>query len=339
MTSNIKHLIISLLLTIFIIGFGTAGYMIIEGWNIFDAVYMTVITISTVGYGEVHEISKIGRVFTVFLVFTGVGFCIYVAGSVVQFMVEGQIRSILGRRRLDKKIDRLKNHYIICGYGRIGRVLCKNIKRKPMDLVVIEKNKDMAHTMDEDGILYITGDASDEATLIRAGIKHAKSLIAVLATDVDNVFLVLTARQLNQDLYIIARSSIEEVKSKLRSAGANKVESPYEIGAVSMAQRILRPTVTSFLDQAFDYNEKNIHMEEMFVSASSNLVNVMLKDSDIRQNCNLIIIAIKKSDNDMLFNPSFESVIKAGDTLIAVGEDANLQKLAQILNPQVGEKQ
>lgn len=240
---------------------------------------------------------------------------------------------------MDKKIDRLKNHYIICGYGRIGRVLCKNIKRKPMDLVVIEKNKDMAHTMDEDGVLYITGDASDEATLIRAGIKQAKSLIAVLATDVDNVFLVLTARQLNPDLYIIARASMEEVKSKLRSAGANKVESPYEVGAMSMAQRILRPTVTSFLDQAFDYNEKNIHMEEIFVSASSNLVNVMLKDSGIRQNCNLIIIAIKKSDDDMLFNPSFESVIKAGDTLIAVGEDANLQKLAQILNPQVGEKQ
>ncbi|MEA3280836.1 MAG: potassium channel protein [Thermodesulfobacteriota bacterium] len=332
---NTKHLIISVLLTIFIISFGTAGYMIIEDWGIFDAVYMTVITISTVGYGEVHEISKIGRVFTVFLVFAGVGFCIYVAGSFVQFMVEGQIRTILGRRRLDKKIDRLKNHYIICGYGRIGRVLCKNIKRKPIDLVVVEKDQDMAHIMDEDGVLYITGDAADEATLIRAGIKQAKNLIAVLATDVDNVFLVLTARQLNPDLYIIARASHEEVKLKLQAAGANKVESPYDIGAVSMAQRILRPTVTNFLDQAFDHKQKDIHMEEIFVSASSNLVNVMLKDSGIRQNYNLIIIAIKKSDGDMLFNPSFESVIKAGDTLIAVGEDANLQKLAQFLNPQV----
>lgn len=335
---NIKHLIISVLLTIFIISFGTAGYMIIEGWGLFDAVYMTVITISTVGYGEVHEISKIGRVFTVFLVFAGVGFCIYVAGSVVQFMVEGQIRTILGRRRLDKKIDRLKNHYIVCGYGRIGRVLCKNIKRKPIDLVVVEKDQDMAHIMDEDGVLYITGDAADEATLIKAGIKQAKSLIAVLATDIDNVFLVLTARQLNPDLYIIARASYEESKSKLQAAGANKVESPYDIGAVSMAQRILRPTVTNFLDQAFDYKQKDIHMEEIFVGASSNLVNVILKDSGIRQNYNLIIIAIKKSDGDMLFNPSFESVIKAGDTLIAVGEDANLQKLAQILDPQVGEK-
>ena len=338
MTSSTKHLITSVLLTIVIVSLGTAGYMIIEGWGIFDAVYMTVITISTVGYGEVHEISRIGQIFTVFLVFAGVGFCIYVAGSVVQFMVEGQIRTILGRRRLDKKIDRLKNHYIICGYGRIGSVLCKNITRKPIDLVVIEKNQDISHIMDEDGVLYITGDAADERILIRAGIKRAKSLIAVLATDIDNVFLVLTARQLNPDLYIIARASHEEAKSKLQAAGANKVESPYEIGAISMAQRILHPTVTNFLDQAFDYKRKDIHMEEMFVSASSNLVNVMLKDSGIRQNYNLIIIAIKKSDGSMLFNPSFESVIKAGDTLIAVGETANLQKLAQILDPQVEER-
>ncbi len=337
MTSSTKHLITSVLLTIVIISLGTAGYMIIEGWGIFDAVYMTVITISTVGYGEVHEISRIGQIFTVFLVFAGVGFCIYVAGSVVQFMVEGQIRTILGRRRLDKKIDRLKNHYIICGYGRIGSVLCKNITRKPIDLVVIEKNQNISHIMDEDGVLYITGNAADEKILIRAGIKRAKSLIAVLATDIDNVFLVLTARQLNPDLYIIARASHEEAKSKLQAAGANKVESPYEIGAISMAQRILHPTVTNFLDQAFDYKRKDIHMEEMFVSASSNLVNVILKDSGIRQNYNLIIIAIKKSDGSMLFNPSFESVIKAGDTLIAVGEDANLQKLAQILDPQVGD--
>jgi voltage-gated potassium channel len=250
-------------------------------------------------------------------------------------MVEGQIRIILGRRRLDKKIGRLKNHYIICGYGRIGNVLCKNIARKPVDLVVVEKNQDISHIMDEDGVLYIIGDAADEATLIRAGIKRAKSLIAVLATDIDNVFLVLTARQLNPDLYIIARASHKKAQSKLRAAGANKVESPYEIGAISMAQRILRPTVTNFLDQAFDYKRKDIHMEELFVSASSNLVNVILKDSGIRQNYDLIIIAIKKSDGSMLFNPSFESVIKDGDTLIAVGEDANLQKLAQILDPQL----
>ena len=328
-----KHLITSVLLSLLIIVLGTTGYMIIEGWDIFDSLYMTIITITSVGYGEVHEIGKAGRLFTVFLIIIGIGFVIYVAGAVVRFMLEGQIRTILGRRRLDKKIDRLRNHYIICGYGRIGRLLCKNIQKKSIDLVVIEKNEELRQLMDEDGVLYVLGNAADEATLINAGVKHAKSLVAVLGTDTDNVFLVLTARQLKPDLHITARASREESKAKLRAAGANKVESPYDIGALSMAQRILRPTVTNFLDQALDDQRQDIHMEEMSVSPSSRLINLMLKDSGIRQNYNLIIIAIKKLDGAMLFNPSFESIIKAGDTLIAVGKSENLQKLEEVLNP------
>ncbi len=328
-----KHLIVSFVLTLLIIGFGTAGYMAIEGWEILDAFYMTVITMGTVGYNEVHEISKTGRLFTVLLIFLGVGYFVYLAGVVVQFMVEGRMRAILGRRRLDKKIDRLNNHYIVCGYGRIGRVLCKNLQRKPLDLVVIEKDRELIPVMDEDKVLYVCGDVSDEANLIKAGIKRAKGLVAVLATDADNVFLVLTARQLNPDIHIVARACHVESKSKLRAAGANNVESPYEMGGVSMAQRILRPTVTNFLDLAFTYSRKDIQMEEIPVSSSSALSNVMLKDSGIRQKFNLIIIAIKKSDDSMLFNPSFETLIKAGDTVIAVGEEANLKKLEDILNP------
>jgi voltage-gated potassium channel len=326
-----RHLIVSFLLTLLIVGFGTAGYMAIEGWELLDAFYMTVITMGTVGYDEVHEISKTGRLFTVLLIFFGVGYFVYLAGVVVQFMVEGRMRTILGRRRLDKKIDRLKNHYIVCGYGRIGRVLCKNLQRKPLDLVVIEKNRELVPVMDEDKVLYVCGDVSDEANLIKAGIKRAKGLVAVLATDADNVFLVLTARQLNPDLNIVARACQVESKAKLRAAGANNVESPYEMGGVSMAQRILRPTVTNFLDLAFAYKRKDIQMEEIPVSPSSALSNVMLKDSGIRQQFNLIIIAIKKSDDSMLFNPSFETLIKAGDTVIAVGEEANLKKLEDIL--------
>jgi voltage-gated potassium channel len=316
-----------------IFAIGTAGYMIIERWNLSDALYMTAITISTVGFKEVHSISATGRLFTIALVLFGVGFVLYVAGAVVQFMVEGQIRIILGRKRLDKKINRLKNHYIVCGYGRIGRVLCDNLKTKPVDLVVIENNPDLLPVMDEDGVLYVHGDGTDEANLFKAGINRAKGLIAVLATDTDNVFLVLTARQLNPNLYIIARAIQNQSKSKLMAAGANTVESPYDMGAVSMAQRILRPTVTNFLDLAFAYTRKDIQMEELPVSASSELVNVTLKESGIRQNYNLIIIAIKKSDGSMLFNPSFESIIRADDTVIAVGEYENLQKLEKILAP------
>jgi voltage-gated potassium channel len=330
---NTKHLITGIIMALGIVIFGTAGYMLIEDWKLFDALYMTVITVSTVGFSEVHQISQVGRLFTILLVFFGVGFSLYIAAAVVQFMVEGRIRLILGRRRLEKKISRIKNHYIICGYGRIGRVLCRNLKRKPFDLVVIEKNPELIPAMDADGVLYISGDAADEENLLRAGIKRAKGLIAVLASDADNVFLVLTARQLDPDLLIIARGSQEESKSKLQAAGANTVESPYDIGAASMAHRIIRPTVTSFLDLAFAHKRKDIQMEEIPVSASSDLVNVMLKDTGIRQKYNLIIIAIKKPGKSMLFNPSFEAIIEVGDTIIAVGEEINLQKLEHILNP------
>lgn len=327
-----KHLILSLLLTLFIGIAGTTGYMMIEGWDLVDSMYMTIITLATVGYGEVHSVSRAGRIFTMLLIFFGVGFCLYVAGAMVQFMVEGRIRAILGRRRLDKKIGRLKNHHIVCGYGRIGRVLCKNLYgKKEFDLIVLESNKDLIPVMEEDGVLYLHGDAVDEENLIKAGIKTAKGLVAVLATDAENVFLVLTARQLNPHLHITARASRSDTKSKFLAAGANNVVSPYDIGAISMAQRILKPTITSFLDLAFAEHNKDIKMEEIPVGPSSSLINIMLKDSGIRQKFNLIIIAIKKPDGSMLFNPSFETKIEAGDTVIAVGEDSNLQKFEKIL--------
>jgi voltage-gated potassium channel len=330
---SIRHLKLCILLLILVILLGVSGYMTIEKWDFLDALYMSVTTLTTVGYGEVHELSNLGRLFTISFIIIGVVYFLYIAGAVVQFTVEGQIRTILGRRSLDKKIDRLKNHYIVCGYGRIGKTLCTMLKRKAVDLVVIEKDQDVIPVMVEDKIFYISGDAGDESNLIKAGIQHAKGLIAVLATDTDNVFLVLTARQLNPDLYIMANASRNESKPKLLAAGANRVELPYDMGAVSMAQRIIRPTVTNFLELAFAQKRKDIQMEEIPVSLSSKLVNVMLKDSGIRQQFNLIIIAIKKSDDSMLFNPSFEAVIESGDTVIAVGQEENLKKLEKILNP------
>lgn len=334
MSQRNQHFKVSVILLLLIILMGSAGYMIIENWSFLDAIYMTIITISTVGYSEVHPISKMGKVFTVFLVFGGVGFSVYVAAAVVQFMVEGQIRTILGRRRLNKKIERLKHHYIVCGYGRIGRVLCNNLRKSAIDLVVIEKAPELIPIMEEDGVLYLTSDAADEASLIQAGIKQSKCLVAALGTDTDNVFLVLTARQLNPDLVIIARASREQAKAKFYAAGANRVESPYDMGAANMAQRILRPTVTTFLDLALAYEENEIQMEEIPVGSSSELVDVMLTDSGIRQKYNLILIAVKKTDGSMQFNPSSETMIKAGETVVAVGIEENLKKLEQILNPQ-----
>ena len=328
-----KHLVISVALSAIIVFTGTFGYMLIEGWSFLDAFYMTVITISTVGFMEVQPMGDLGHIFTIFLVFIGVGLTLYVAALVVQFMVEGRIRIIMGRRRVDRKISHLSDHYIVCGYGRIGRVLCKKIRRGPVEVVVLEQDRELIPQMEEDKILYICGDAADEEVLLKAGIQKARALISVLATDTDNVFLVLTARQLAPELNIMARAGHDSAKKKLMAAGATSVESPYEMGALRMAQKILRPTVTSFLDLAFAHSRKEIQMEEMKVMPGSELANIMLKDSGIRQRFNLILIAIELQDGDMLFNPSFEYVIKPGDTVIAVGEKQNLQQLEKILNP------
>jgi voltage-gated potassium channel len=332
MTSS-KNFLIIVGLLISVIAGGTIGFEILEGWGFMDALYMTVITIATVGYQELHPLGESGRIFNMVLIFVGLGTTTYVAASVVQFMVEGRIRDIMGRRRLDRKIDRLNHHYIICGYGRIGRMLCQTLRQKPVRLVVIEKSPDLIPALEKDEVLYIQGDATNEDVLKRACIERAQGLVAVLATDTDNVFLVLTARQLAPQLMIIARASREESMNKLRAAGANIVESPYELGALRLAQRIMRPAVTSFLEFAFSQSRKDIQLEQLVVSEASPLAHVSLKDSGIRQNYNLIIIAINKPDGAMLFNPSFESVIIPGDTVIAVGEVENLDKLEKVLNP------
>lgn len=330
---RIRQIIFSTLLSILIYAAGTVGYMVIEKWNFIDSVYMTAITLSTVGFGEIHPVSPKGRIFTVILIFTGVGLVLYLAGVVMQFVVEGEIRAMLGRKKLDRSINKLKDHYIVCGYGRIGKILCNQLKEQTSDIVVLEKSPALIPVLEKDKILYLQGDASDENLLVKAGINRAKALIGALATDTDNVFLVLTVRQLNPDIYIMARAGSRNVKGKLLAAGANRVESPYDVGAVSMGLRLLRPSVSNFLDIALSRKERVIQLEEANISAQSKLTNVMLKDSGIRQKFNIIIISIKKKDGEMIFNPSFETVLEEGDTVIAMGRARDLKVFGRELNP------
>ena len=312
---------------------GTTGYMVIEGWNLIDALYMTVITLAAVGYGEVHDISQAGRIFTIILIFFGVSFVLYFFSNLIQFLVEGRIRLILGRRKLDRQINKLKNHYIICGYGRMGRSLCKYLIQKQYDFIVIEQNPDRIPALEEDGVLFVTGSATEQTSLLKAGIKNAGALMTALGSDADNVFLVLVAKGLQPDLCVIARASQNSTKPVLYTAGANVVVSPFEAGARRMAHAILRPGVIRFLEMAFTDEKTDIYLEQTMVGEFSNLVGVALKDSEIRQHLNLIILAMIRGDDSMQFNPSADTVIKAGDTIIAVGESKSLKKLEEILNP------
>ncbi len=304
---------------------GTAGYMTIEGWGILDAAYMTAITLSTVGFSEIHDMSEGGRLFTIFLIFTGVGYFLYLGGIFISSVVDGEIKNMLGRQRLDNKIKKLKDHYIVCGYGRIGRVLCKFVSEDTKDIVVVEQSEEKKDILEKDKLHYIIGDAGNEEVLEKAGIKRARALVAALSADTENVFLVLTARQLNPDIYIMARAASTMVRKKLYVAGANQVESPYDVGGVSMGLKLLRPTVSNFLNTALSRESDAIQIEEAFVPETSDYTGKPLKDSGIRQNYNLIIIAIKEKSGHMVFAPHFETIIHPRDTLIVMGKAEDLK--------------
>ena len=327
------HLFIVVLLAIFLVGLGTAGYMVLEDWTVLDSLYMTVITLSTIGYGEVNPVSSTGRIFTLFLIVMGVGFFLYVIGNVVQFLVEGRIRLVLGRHKLDKQIGHLNNHYIVCGYGRMGRAFCRYLIQKDLKFVVLEKNEDRIPIMNTDHVLYIAGEATIEENLLKAGIRKASNLIATLGTDADNVFLVLLAKGLKPDLYVVARASQNASKKPLDTAGADVVVSPFDIGARRMAHAILRPNVIRFLEFAFADEDTDIHIEEIAIADSSKLVGVSLQESGIRQDYNLMIISIIKADGEMLFNPAADTTIKSGEKVIAVGSYDNLAKLERVFSP------
>jgi len=304
--------------------------MIIEGWNFFDSIYMTIITLSTVGYGEVRAIGPAGRIFTILLILFGISIMAYIIGLVTETLVESMIRSIFGRRKLSKKIKSLKNHYIICGYGRIGRIICKQLIRHSISLVVIEK-KDLRQELEQNNILHIINDATQEDILIEAGVERAKGLVSVLSSDPENVYVSLTARSLNSDLFILSRAEHLTSEAKLLAAGADKVILPYSIGARRMAQAILKPAVSDFIESTIHDYSFELNIEEIMVGEDSSLNGLTLVDSAIRQEMDIIIIGIKQKDGKMAFNPSFQTKIQSGDILIAMGKYNDLERLRKAL--------
>ena len=311
---------------------GTAGYMVIEGWPLLESFYMTVITITTVGYGEVGTVSEPGRVFTVFLIFAGMGIMAYTLGIVAQIMVEFQVRDLIGRRKLGLKLKNIKDHYILCGYGRIGVVIAHELKSNGIPMMVIDQDPQSKEKLRQQEIPYIIDDATSEEVLIEAGIMRAKGLVTVVLSDADNLFITMTARGLNKDLFILSRSDQEATEKKLLRAGANKVVMPYRLGGLRMVHTILRPAVTDFFDFAMQDKNIELKMEELKVLEKSKLNGVRLMDSGIRQEMNVIIVAIRDKLGNMSFNPSSKVAMEAGTTLIALGPTGDLERLERILS-------
>jgi len=328
---NLKQRIIFLIVLIMgVILFGTIGYSAIENWNLFDSLYMTVITLTTVGYNEVHGLSKPGRIFTIVLILAGVGTMLYSLGVGAKVLLEGELREILGRRKLSKKIEELRNHYIICGFGRMGRIICREMIQYKAPFIVIEKEQNVFALIDKD-ILAIHGDSTQDAVLKEAGIERAKGLISVLSTDADNLYVVLSARGMHPRLRIVARASDEGVEQKLFRAGADNVVSPYFIGGLRIAHSILKPAVVDFIEFATRSGNIELQMEEIKVKETSHILNKALDECGIRKELGIIIVAIKREAGEMEFNPRSTSIIRKGDTLVAMGETKQLKALEHLV--------
>jgi len=327
----VRHLKISIAVLLMLVSGGTAGYMAIEKWRFLDALYMTVITLGTVGFKEVHDLSDGGKMFTIFLILVGVSVLGYIVGSLAQIMFEGQFQRIMGRKKVEKQIDALREHYIICGFGRIGSLICKEFKANDLPFVIVEKSTDTLEKLDEDGYLHMRGDATLDETLLKAGIKRAKGLISVVTSDTENVYITLTARGLNPDLYILARSGEEGSDIKLKRAGANKVVSPYIIGGSRMAQSILRPNVVDFIEVATGSEHMDLQMEEITIPPHSAFAGETLVSSGFRKEIGVIIVGIKKAHGKMIFNPHSQAKIEGGDTLIVLGEPHSIAKLEDLV--------
>jgi voltage-gated potassium channel len=310
---------IAILVLLILLAGGTAGYVLIEGWETIDGLYMTLITLTTIGFGEVRPLSPAGKLFTMILILFGVGTAAAVWSSATRFITEGSLRDVLGRNKMEKKVSRLQNHYIICGYGRMGKLIAAELSRNNVSFVVLEKDETLVNSLTAEGVLSIMGDATDDTVLAHCGIERATGLVAVLKSDADNVYVTLSARGMSSSLFIVSRAADDNSEGKLKRAGADRVVLPYTIGGMKIAQAILRPTILEFIDQVGGGRAQDLMLDEVHVDADSPYVDLPLNESNIRQQLGVIILAIKPAGGAMQINPRADQVIRNGDTLICLG--------------------
>jgi voltage-gated potassium channel len=331
MSSTGRHAAILVVLTVLLISIGTVGYVLVAGFTWLEALYMTIITLTTVGFGEVRPLTDAGRLFTILLIVMGAGFVAYNLAYFSQLLLDGNLHELYRRRKLHKQVERLEGHYIICGFGQMGQIVVQQLMTHRVPVIVVDNGEDALLRLREKRILHLEGDATEEEHLIAAGIYQARGLVSVVNKDTDNVFIVLTARDLNKELFICSRASSAGAEKRLLKAGANRVVSPYASGALRIAHNILRPTVTDFMDLALSSEGMELSMEEFAIPEEADLVRKKLVDSGIRHDYNLIVVAIKRLDATMIYNPAPQEVLEAGDILVAIGPRENLDQFAQRL--------
>jgi voltage-gated potassium channel len=322
-----RYATIMLVPTVLII-LGTLGYMLIEGSSFLDALYMTIITLTTVGYGEVPSpLSDGGRIFTMVLLLVGVFTLFWAAGEMIRTIVSGEVQGILERRRMERRIAELKNHFIVCGFGRMGKRVCREFSAQRLPFVVLDRNHHLLEGFDLVEGIALQGDAASDEMLKRAGVERAKALVTVLGSDADNMFIVMSARLLNENLFIVARCEDEHTEQKLLRAGADRVVSPYAIGGSRVAQAVLRPTVMDFIDLATRSEQPELQMEEVVVTAKSSLEGASIISSMLHKKHGIFIVAIKRASGQMVYNPPGDTVFQSDDTLIVLGHREQLDQL------------
>jgi voltage-gated potassium channel len=320
-----------------LVAIGTAGYRWIEGWSVADSLYMTFITITTVGFGEVQPLSLAGRQFTIALLILSLGTVGYSVTAVISFILEGQILQTMRERRMRKRLRRNRDHFIIAGGGDVGREAASEFKRTRTRFVVIDRNPSQSELARDESIALVEGDATDDAVLLKAGIERARGLISALPDDEANVFVVLTARQLNPRLLIVSQASEMATSRKLLKAGANRVISPKQIAGRRLAALVLRPSLVNFLDVMVEGGELDMRIEEVPLTAGSPLVGATLKEAGLGQHTGALIVGINAPDGRTRLNPSGTSTLSSvllneGDVLIALGSEQQLQQLRQFVH-------
>jgi len=327
----LRRIRLSIVLFTIVVAVGIAGYMAIEGWPFKDALYMTIITVTTVGYREVNPLTSAGQYFTIFIALAGVGTAFYLFVSTAEFMIEGHLKGFLAVRKLEKEIARLDNHYILCGFGRVGENVAGEFKVAGERFVIIENNPERVEDARSKGYLCIEGDASSDEILIKAGVERARGLVAAVDSDADNVFVTLTARVLNPGINIVARAILEESKEKLIRAGANKVVSPSRIGGKRIASIMLRPLVTDYLDVVTSSKELEFSLEELIVSDTSKVKGMTIEEANIRKRTGAVILAIRKRTGEFNTAPSSKTILDEGDHLVVLGTRNQLEAIQNIV--------